>query len=172
MSAAKSPLMISLMSEPWRPLATVSGRPGLPTYRWLHCLSTTGRRAPRRPWIPVPGPRPEPLRRLPPVPPGYLAASGVRFASTIASGAWPPATVATPAPGKIGGRETLPPPVGYRTPVRRRRSHPPPGLYFWSSFPGGHGILPQCFSPSVLSTAFGPSTHHRRRHPCAGLGSP
>ena len=97
---------------------------------------------------------------------------GVRFASTIASGAWPPATVATPAPGKIGGRKTLPPPVGYRTPVRRWRSHPPPGLYFWSSFPGGHGILQQCFPPSVLSTAFGPSTHHRRRHPCAGLGSP
>ena len=164
--------MTSPMSGPWGPSLTASGRPGPPKYQWLHCLSTTSRRAPRRPWIPVPGPRPEPLRPLPPVPPGYLAASRVRSASTIASGAWPPATAATPALGKIGGREMLQPPVGYRTPVRRRRSHPPPGLYFWSSFPGGHGILPQCFSTSVLSTTCGPSTHHRRRQPCAGLGSP
>ena len=61
-----------------------------------------------------------------------------------------PATAATPAHGTIGGWETLQPPVGYRPPVRRRRSHPPPGLYFWTSLPGGHGILPQCFSSPLL----------------------
>ena len=163
--------MTSPMSGPWRPSLTASGRPGPPRCQWRPCPSATTR-APRRPWTLVPIHRLGPLHRPPPVPPSCLAASRVRSASTIASGAWLPATVVTPAPGTIGGRETLQPPVGHRPPVRRRRSHPPPGLYFWSSFPGGHGILPQCFSPSVLSTAFGPSTHHRRRHPCAGLGSP
>ena len=165
--------MTSPMSGPWRPSLTASGRPGPPRFRWRRwpCPPTTSH-APRHPWTLVPTHRPGPLHRPPLVPPGCLAASGVGSAFTIASGAWPPATAATPACGTIGGWETLQPPVGYRPPVRQLQSHPLPGLYLCTSLPGGHRVLPQCFSSPLLHPAFWPSTHHRRRHPCAGMGSP
>ena len=172
MSAHKSLHMISPTSAPWQLTPTASGRQELLRCLWPLFPSTTSRRGLRRLWTLVPGLHLELPHRPPPVRPGSPAASAAHSVSTIGSGVLLPATVGTPVPGKAGGREMCRPPVGYRTPIRRRRAHPPPGLYFWSSFPGGHGILPQCFPPSVLSTAFGPSTHHRRRHPCAGLGSP
>ena len=120
MSAAKSLLTISPMSEPWRLMLTASGRLGPLKRWWLPFHSTTCHRALRRLWTLVLGLRPKHPHRPLPVRPGCLVASVALSVSTIASGAWLPATVGIPAPGKIRGREMCRPPVGYRAAVRRR----------------------------------------------------
>ena len=172
MFAAKSLLMISPMSAPWRLIPTASGRREPLKRQWPLFLSTTRRRGLHRIWTLVLGLGPELPHPPPPVRPGSPAASAAPSVSTIGSGVWLPATVGIPVPGKAGGRETCRPPVGYRAAVRRRRPYPSSGLYLWSPVPGGYWFIPQCLPSPVLSTALRPSAHHRRRYSCAGLGSP